>query len=664
MRGWLVRALATLVLSVSAQAQVTTRDDTVGRLLNEWFLKGRAAGLVGITYENRDGGHSQLKSALYPQLQVFRPDEKSGSAIGPAETPRPTPTVGNCSMAAPAISGGSLPRFYQMDPKGTQFLMGQYLSSQLFIYPEHKDYDIGANGVGGYGDLYPINNATTLISQGSSGSDQPFLNALLCTLAALPPQTRDRLIEKRILMPALQSILRKSNKMVVTDEDYFTGAAHPPVFAAAQLDEEKMVHAAQQMTPALIPPMVQVRALEETEISPGRHYFEAAMPARHKFADTPVSIARVVRGNGPVYEMTVTTAKTADLMDRPLQLRWQLLQGDPNLVKIVPTEGGVKARLELRGHPPIIAASGIRSHRVDIGVFASNGISVSTPAFLSFYFLPNEKHFYDAAGRLTEIYYQAHNPDLGLPTNPGDARWLKLMLALSVKGDGLRSRLAGRLLTEGERQAIQSVWLRLKEKQVGEAEIAAALAAPLPSGRHPTLRETLEKTLAAIVEFADLYPSFQTELDALAARSPKTTAPSEVRAEVLRLIDLGVLIEQASGSVVPVAPPDKFTAAERDYLSGLNLTLLSQVLFPEVLERSTAPAWVDPRLTTPKPWRDIFRYDEKTGELAGWLRHGGGRVAAFDAAGRFLPQGFKQPEAAQEVIYEKNAAGLLVWRAK
>ena len=149
----------------------------------------------------------------------------------------------------------------------------------------------------------------------------------------------------------------------------------------------------------------------------------------------------------------------------------------------------------------------------------------------------------------------------------------------------------------------------------------------------------------------------------MATSSPKATASADVQATVKRLIDLGVLLELASGTVMPVNPYDRLPAAERYLLTGLNQTLLSQVLFPEALERSLAPAWVDPRLTTPKPWRDVYRYDEKTGALLGWRRHGSGKVALFDAEGRWLPQGLQHPEQAVPVTYEKNAAGHLEWKA-
>ncbi|OYW77414.1 MAG: hypothetical protein B7Z37_04030, partial [Verrucomicrobia bacterium 12-59-8] len=212
-----LRLLAFLTLGLTGviAQPVTLRTDKVAGLLNDWFAKGTAAGLQAIMYENRDGQHSPLNTALYPQLQVYKGAEND-KAAGAATQLRPQPTLGNCSMASAATQLGCLPRIYMMDPGGNRFLAQQYLSNNLFIYPEHLDYDIGANGSGGggYGDLLPLNTPCLLISQGSSFTDQPFLKALLSTTAALPPDTQKLLIEKRLLMPTLQSIFRRSNKVV------------------------------------------------------------------------------------------------------------------------------------------------------------------------------------------------------------------------------------------------------------------------------------------------------------------------------------------------------------------------------------------------------------------------------------------------------------------
>jgi hypothetical protein len=679
----LLRTLAFLTLGLSGvMAQpVTTRTDKVAGLLNDWFAKGTAAGLQAIMYENRDGQHSPLNTALYPQLQVFKGAENEKGA---ATQLRPQPLLGNCSMSSGATQLGCLPRLYMMDPGGNRFLAQQYLSNNLFIYPEHQDYDIGANGVGGgYGDLLPVNSPCLLISQGSSFTDQPFLQALLSTTAAFPPETQKLLIEKHLLMPTLQSIFRRSNKQVQTADDYFTGKAHPPVFDGRQIDEEKMVGIAHDMTPAKIPPVVLLNVVEESKVEPGKNYFELPGPYPWQLSDTPVSIARILRGNAAEHTMLLGFNKTLNLVKAPLQMRATVLQGDPRFVHIEQERGGDVMRLRIRWQPPVFAATGIRSHRIDIGIFADNGASVSAPAILSFYMLPNEMHFYDEKGRISEIHYQTHNPDYGLPSTETDPRWVKILLAFSLKDTNLRSRLLDQILTPDERGALQKQYLTLKPQhealiaaerddkrkdeaaqlrtKLGEA-ISTSLKTVAVEKTAITVRATIEKVLNTIASFHPFYLGSQGELDKLATTSLKSSAVADVRAELHRLIMQGVLVEQASGHFDTVSPPDKLSLGERYMLRGLNITLLSQVLFPDVLERSTAPAYVSPRLTTPKQWRDVYRYDPDTGALQGLIRYADSRIANFDAEGRLLPDGPKGK--AVPVIYFKNDKDLLTWRAQ
>ncbi len=673
-------AFLTLGLSGVAAQPVTTRTDKVAGLLNEWFAQGTAAGLQAITYENRDGQHSPLNTGLYPQLQVFKGAENEKGA---ANQVRLLPLLGNCSMASAATQLGCLPRIYMMDPGGNRFLAQQYLSNNLFIYPEHQDYDIGANGFGGggYGDLLPVNTPCMLISQGSSFTDQPFLQALLSTTAAFPPDTQKQLIEKHLLMPTLQSIFRRSNKTVQTAEDYFTGKAHPPVFDGTQIDEEKMVRIAHDMTPVKVPPLVLLRVIEETKIEQGKNFFELPGPYPWQLSDTPVSIARILRGNEAEHGMLIGFDKTLNLVKAPLQMRATVLQGDPRFVHIESEPGGDVMRIRVRWEPPMLAATGIRSHRIDIGIFADNGSSISAPAIISFYMLPNEMHFYDDQGRVSEIHYQTHNPDLGLPVTDTDSRWVKILLAFSMKDTNLRSRLLDQILKPEERTGLQQQYFTLrplldafsaiehadKRKDEAarlrsklEAAISASLKAHVAEKSELTVRATLDKVLNVIANFHAFYLGSQRELDALAAASSKSSAVADVRAELHRLITQGVLVEQASGQIDTMSPPDKLSLGERYMLRGLNITLLSQVLFPDVLERSTDPAYVSPRLTTPKQWRDVYRYDPDSGALQGWIRYAASRIANFDSEGRLLPEGPKGK--AVPVIYLKNDKDLLSWR--
>lgn len=671
-------AFLTLGIGIITAQPVTTRTDDVAKQLNEWFVNGTAAGLKAITYENRDGQHSPLNTAQYPLLQVFKGTETDKGA---ATQVRNTPTLGNCSMASGADQLGCLPRLYMMDPGGNRFLAQQYLSNNLFIYPEHQDHDIGANGIGGYGDLLPLNTPCLLISQGSSFTDQPFLQALLSATAALRPETQKILIEKRLLCPTLQSIFRRSNTMVQMPEDYFSGKAHPVVFDGAQIDEAKMIQIAHDMTPDKIPPVVALQLIEETQIEAGKNYFESSGTYPWQLSDTPVSIARILRGNEAEHGMLIGFDKTLNLTNNPITMRAQLLQGDPRFVRIDNTGGTGVMRLRVRWQPPVITATGIRSHRIDIGIFADNGGSISAPAIISFYMLPNEMHFYDEQGRVSEIHYQTHNPDFGLPVTDTDPRWVKLFLAFSLKDTNLRSRLLDQTLTPVERDALQKLYLVLKpqfdafnaatgnDKLRDEAaklraqlgtDISTALKKRLVEKTDLTARQTIEKVLHTIAGSHTLYLGLQREIDALASKSSKSSAVADVRAELHRLIMQGVLVEQASGQIDTMSPPDKLSLGERYMLRGLNTALLSQVLFPDVLERSTAPAYVSPRLTTPKQWRDVYRYDPDSGQLVGWIRYAKGRVANFDAEGRFQPDGPNGKSVA--VTYLKDENGTLTWQ--
>lgn len=673
-------AFITLGLSTVFAQPVTTRSDGIARLLNEWFVNGTAAGLKAITYENRDGQHSPLNTALYPSLQVFKATENDKGA---ATVLRSQPTVGNCSMASAAEQLGCLPRLYMMDPGGNRFLAQQYLSNNLFIYPEHQDYDIGANGIGGYGDLLPLNTPSLLISQGSSSSDQPFLQASLSAIAAFPPDTQKLLIEKGFLMPTLQSIFRRSNKMVQTPEDYFTGKAHPPVFDGAQLDEEKMVRIAHEMTPDKIPPLVLLQVIEETQVEADKNYFELAGTYLWQLSNTPISIARILRGNEAEHGMLISMEKTLNSQKGALQIRAAVLQGDPRFVRIESSPDKPFMRLRVRWQPPVTTTTGIRSHRIDIGIFADNGTTISAPAIISFYMLPNEMHFYDEQGRVSEIHYQTHNPDFGLPATDKDPRWAKVLLAFSVKDTSLRSRLLDQILVPDERDGLRKLYLELQPQadaliaaergdkhkdeatklrtQLGDA-ISTALKTHIADKSELTARTAIEKALNVIANFHSFYLGSQRELDDLASASSKSTAIADVRAELHRLIMQGTLVEQASGQIDTMSLPDKLSLGERYMLRGLNLTLLSQVLFPDVLERSTAPAYVSPRLTTPKPWRDVYRYDADSGALQGWIRYADARIANFDAEGRLLPDGPKGK--AIPVFYSKNANAQLTWQPR
>ncbi len=652
---WL--AAAFLAIAAQAAAQVTTRSDTVGQLLKLWFNEGSAAGLDRITYENRDGAHSQLNTAEWPQLRVFKPSEeekKLGAAPGAAVTVRPLALIGNASMAAPADRGGSIPRLYQATPAGMNFLSNQYLNNNLFFYPSHQDHKAGWNGVGGWGDLYPANVPWVVISQGSSGSDQPFLRAFIAATAALSPDTQRRLVSARLLMPVLQSLFRQSNKPVRAQEDYFTGAAHPPVFRSEDIDEERFVRAAHGLTPFAIPPLAVLAVKSETpESLNGRDFFELQSINNEKLADSPSVIARIFRGSGYQREMTVSAHRSYDISGHPLQFRWALLQGDTRRVKIEPSSDGAEAKVTIAWHPDIHSAAGLTSHRVDIGVFATNGLSWSAPAFITFFMLPNELRFYGADGRLDEINYEAGNPHPGLPSSH-DLRWLNLGHKLSSADRGLAGKLLSDVLPDAAENKLISTAGDLARRQVHVRELdtdiltkpqaAAALReleaivrqrvdASLQDGR--TLRETVESAFIDLAMKPEMYTVNQDAIHTAAKNSGNAADFAAARQPAL---NFRVLAEDGRGRFALLHKPDQLTTGDIAVLRGFHLSVLARALFPEFLERSNQPAWVDPRLTTPKVWRDLHRYDTE-GRGIGWTRVTNGRQYEFDAEGRLLPDG-------------------------
>ncbi len=350
--------------------------DAAGLLRRLW-AEGRAAGFDGVLYDNRDRGHSTLDPALFPALahiEYARELRKRGLDVGLAGAIQyPAIVFGNASMAVTrGDTPRSLPRMAMTQAGLPDRAYRLYAANALYVYPEHRDHDAR--------DLFPANWPYMVISQGSSGSDQPFLEALAMTLAALPPGTRTRLEKAGLIAPALQMILRRSLAPVTTRAAYLSPAAHPPVFSRDDLRPGRMISLAAALTPETIAPMVRLEV--------GAEDFAAASPDQRseRLYDTPSAIARIWRADAGERQMTVSVADTFDPNGRPLTFSWVLLSGDPRHVTIEPVgPNGAQAQIRLTWHDPGAAGPTGRppSGRIDIGVFAWNGAQDSAPAMIS-----------------------------------------------------------------------------------------------------------------------------------------------------------------------------------------------------------------------------------------------------------------------------------------
>ncbi|MBE3069676.1 MAG: hypothetical protein IMZ66_05520, partial [Planctomycetes bacterium] len=245
---------------------ITKASGRVGDLLRRWYAEGTAAGNEGDYYDNRDRGHSGLDLGPYPQLtKVEYSEAERARRQDWALQGRVLPHVvfGNSSTSSGVTTGGCNARMAYSHPMALAMLYAQYTHSNLYIYPEHQDHDPGHNGKPGYGDVFPTNTPYLIVSQGSSGSDQPFMRAIPFALAALRPEVKKKLVESGLLAPTLQMILRLTGKPIADPKEYLTGKAHPTVFEGSWVDDLKMVEMAHAIHLDDIPPMVQLRVAEE-----------------------------------------------------------------------------------------------------------------------------------------------------------------------------------------------------------------------------------------------------------------------------------------------------------------------------------------------------------------------------------------------------------------
>lgn len=417
----------------------------LGDKIMKWNVEGTAAGNVGDIYDNHDRGHSALDLTRYPQLShiVFGEQTKQRSLDnGPqrlflflnaqvkndaakkaeasaANDKAAVPTanlqvgrtivIGNSSTAATGSPfWRSMPRLILTSGGGPEVLAQHYTHNHLYVYPEHKDHDAGHDEATGWGDVFFANTPYFLISQGSSGSDQPFLDALAATLSAFHPDTKKILRERGLVTPTLQRIFRRCYRPVLSDKEYLTGIAHPTVFEGEQIDIDAMVEMAHAMKPEDIPPVAVMKVVNETQTDPTRDYFDA-QPSESPLT-TSFAIGRVCNATTYWREMTISTADSLDANGRPLTFRWVVLRGDPELIQLEDVAGVPSAkRLRVGYHTrrPIRDGSTIESSRVDIAVFAHNGVNYSAPSFVSFLFPENETRVYDDKKRIISVDYRS-----------------------------------------------------------------------------------------------------------------------------------------------------------------------------------------------------------------------------------------------------------------
>lgn len=383
---------------------VSTASDRAAAMVNRLFHAGRAVGLAQVLYDNRDGDHSRPKLHQLPQLRETRYGEEftakglDRSLAGPFLFD--TPVIGNASLA---LTQGqfkrSLPRLAARSQASAQAAYDLFSANHLYVYPEHRDHDLKN------GDRFAAQTPYLVISQGSSGSDRAFLEALALTYAAFGPETFGRLRDEGLLPATAQMILRRTRKGITSDAVYFSPAAHPTAFDAESLRPAAMVALAQAIRPDEIPPMVELDVVRDLQATPGVDYL--ARNLSEQLFTTPGAIARVWRSFAGQRRMEISAERTVDPNGNPLTFTWVLLRGDPDKVTITPSgPGGARAEIVADWHQPgeITGPDGIDAHRIEIGVFAHNGHHASAPAFVSIALPQHQEREYAGRGADAQLW--------------------------------------------------------------------------------------------------------------------------------------------------------------------------------------------------------------------------------------------------------------------
>ena len=372
--------------------------------IREWLREGSASYNLGDLYINRDGGHSVMKVASFPGLTPIRYGTEAVRAGADRGIPNmliAAPVIGNCSMSM--VKGPywrSMPRMIQSDPFSAGLSSQLFVNNQLWFYPEHRDFDPEK------GDLYPANMPCYVISQGSSFSDLPFMEAFTASLAALRPETKQWILSRKLMGPTLQMLFRRSLRCVRNPGDYLTGLAHPVVFDCRELDPDAMVERAHSLKPEEVPPMVFLKVGKEDKPIPNRDFFDLRTEV---LFDTPFCIARVFRGMERERTLQVKAFAVGEGAGRKVSYTWRLLQGDPSKVEITPLSGdGSAVRLRIAYHGSYLPEKGTRkTGRVDIGCFArvDGGSYWSMPSMVSLFSLPGEVRVYRDDGKIQSVDY-------------------------------------------------------------------------------------------------------------------------------------------------------------------------------------------------------------------------------------------------------------------
>lgn len=210
-------------------------------------------------YMNRDSMHSTIVVTNFPGLTAVRLDKDARQRGVDLNAPNmlfPYPVFGNSSRAF--VNGPywrSISRaLVTTESHRLKAMMKYYLSNQTWVFPSNADTaPVGTNG-----DVFASITPYWMTSAGRSWSDRQYVIAALKASAEFASEVKQLLVQRQMLAPTIQTLIRKSLKDVKGEADYLTAAAHPTALPPSGVDIARLKKAAAEMTKETIPPLVAI----------------------------------------------------------------------------------------------------------------------------------------------------------------------------------------------------------------------------------------------------------------------------------------------------------------------------------------------------------------------------------------------------------------------
>lgn len=352
--------------SLALGAHNLSWDFDTGCFVAKMNLSGRnTGGNFGELYMNRDDNHSRLVVTNWPGLTQVTLDREGRERKMDVDFPNmlfPYPVFGNASRA---FQNGpfwrSIPRaLMTVEARRLKAMHKFYTSNQTWVFPAVNDYNFTTNW---YGDVFASVTPYWIMTEGISWSDQYYLKAALEASRSFNPVVKQDLIRRGLLAPTLQMLIRRAQRTVKSEDDYFGPKAHPTCFPPNGLDLARLKRSAAELKMSEIPPLVTIagagsRPTQEASLWPEVTYV------------SPCAWAYVLRCPDEERVFDILAAGAAEY-------RFAAVHGAKHVTKLERLRPDLtRVTVDRRGMSP--------TNRIDIAVFGRNpGTAWSAPSFLS-----------------------------------------------------------------------------------------------------------------------------------------------------------------------------------------------------------------------------------------------------------------------------------------